>query len=208
MIHDSSPWKAELARDADLIERWAAKPVMSERRSFLFERKVFLAAYALRKLDEAARVSTDLLMQSIGVTQFAPSRAGFSAGTSHRWDDYFDLEGPVGHSLPCRRLINVLIHSLVFVEVLNDDDTIGGFMVTSDRESERGLYQVQLPDFVKVMRAAAADYPTHMHRVFDPGTEKWIIWAGYGVPPAAMRKRFEQAHANLLRMIEEEHPTG
>lgn len=39
-------------RDADLIERRAAKPGRSEGRSFLIGRKVLLAAYAMRKLDD------------------------------------------------------------------------------------------------------------------------------------------------------------
>lgn len=41
MIHESAPWKSHLLRDAALIERWAAKPGHSERRSFIIERKVF-----------------------------------------------------------------------------------------------------------------------------------------------------------------------
>ena len=48
LIHEGGPWKERLAKDADVIERWSAKTGVMERRSFLVEQIVFLAAYAMR----------------------------------------------------------------------------------------------------------------------------------------------------------------
>ena len=199
MIHDSALWKRELARDAGLIERWAAKRSRSERRSFLIEQKVFLAAYAMRKLHDATMVSTSLLTDDIAVERFAPTRAGFSEINNHRVDDYFDLLNPVESALSGRSLLNILIHSLVFVEVLDDDDAVIAFMVTSDRESKRGLYRVRFANFIRLMRIHAEDYPTEIHRVFDPVTDRWVTWAGHFQPPVQIREGFEQARRNLSR---------
>jgi len=184
MIHDSHPWKTQLARDANLIERWAAKPRRSERRSFLIEQKVFLAAYTMRKLDDAAKTSTDLLASSMSVSRFPSTRAGFSGATSHRFDDFFDLKMPARVDLRRRRLLDLLIHSVVFVEVLCDAETYDAFLVTSDYEQAKGLVQVEIAAFVDLMRLAATDHPTAIRRTLDSSTGQWRIWTGQGDPPS------------------------
>ena len=75
MIRESGPWKAELLRDADLIERWAKKTVESERRSTLLERKVFVSAYAIRRLNEAVRISSRFRQVTLPVIRYL---VGFS----------------------------------------------------------------------------------------------------------------------------------
>lgn len=183
MIHDSSPWKSQLRRDADLIARWAIKPEHSERRSFLIERSVLLAAYAMRKLDDAAKLSTATLGGSMCAQRFPPIRPGYSEVSSHRFDEFFDLANGVHVDLPRRRLLNLLIHSLVFVEVIGDADTFDAFMVTSDHEQARGLFQVEMVAFVELMRLVAADYPTAIRRTRDDTTSRWRTWAGHREPP-------------------------
>ena len=178
MIHESSPWKTRLASDADLLERWANKPC-GERRSFLIEQKLFLAAYALRKLDEANRLTSSLLTDVMPVVRFAPTRPGYAAMNNHRFDAYFDLKKPKRATLPRRRVLNMLIHSLVFVEVVDDTGRVEAFMVTSEREREEGLFQGNLGEMIALMRAAAADYPSFVRyrRVGSKG--RWRVWAGH-----------------------------
>jgi hypothetical protein len=183
MIHESHPWKAALAKDADLIERWAAKKGVAERRSFLIERKVFLAAYAMRKLDDATKLSTDLLASTISVPRFPPVREGYSEINNYQFDEFFDMANPIQIDLRGRHLLNLLIHSLVFVEVLGDEETYDAFMVTSDHEQDKGLVQVSLTDFIGLMRLAANDYPTEVE--FTRGKKgEWIKRAGRGKLPS------------------------
>ncbi|HEV7334488.1 MAG TPA: hypothetical protein VGO06_00860 [Bosea sp. (in: a-proteobacteria)] len=98
MIHQSAPWKAHLIRDAHLIERWAAKPNHSERRSFLIERTVFLAAYAMRKLDEDIKLSTDLLSADMPVLRFPPPQPAFLRVIKYRLFNQLELRNP--HLVP------------------------------------------------------------------------------------------------------------
>ncbi|PZU88388.1 MAG: hypothetical protein DI527_17585 [Chelatococcus sp.] len=183
MIHESAPWKAHLIRDAHLIERWAAKPKNLERRSFLIERKVFLAAYAMRKLDEGLKLSTDLLTADMTVLRFPPTQDGFTLRNNHRFDEHFDLENPQRVSLPRRRVLNLLVHSLVFVEVLNDIETYDAFMVTSDYERGQGLVQIDIAAFVELMRLVGGDWPTSLRWVREPTGSGWRVWAGHGEGP-------------------------
>ena len=177
MIHESSPWKKTLFQDAELLERWAAKPC-SPRRSFILERKVFLAAYSLRKLHENIKLSNATLDLKVSVKISSPIQSGFS--NMHHWfDKYFDLQNPLTTQLTWYRIINILIHSATFVEVVDNEGHITGFMVTSDRELKRGLIHVALDDFISLMRTAAQDYPTHIQQHRHPETRKWITWAGH-----------------------------
>jgi hypothetical protein len=182
MIHESGPWKMHLSRDADLIERWAAKPGPSERRSFLVERKVFLAAYAMRKLDDAVKLSTDFMGAEMGVIRFQPTAGNYTQINNHQFDEHFDLERPEHVGLPRRRLLNLLVHSLVFVEVLGEAETFEAFMVTSDQERANGLIQVELAHFIELMRLAAADFPGTFRYERDALKGGSRIWAGHGEP--------------------------
>lgn len=187
MIHESAPWKNHLIRDAALVERWASKPRPSERRSFLIERKVFLAAYAMRKLDEGLKVSTDLLTTEMGVLRFPPTQAGFNLFNNHRFDEHFDLKAAQRVALPRRRVLNLLVHSLVFVEVLGDTETYDAFMVTSDHERDRGLIQIEVAAFLELMRLVGEDWPTSARWVREPNGVGWRVWAGHGDGPDVAR---------------------
>jgi hypothetical protein len=179
MINESSPWKIALARDSELIERWGAKTKSTERRSFLIEQKIFLAAYSLRKLDEATTLSTSTLSTPIPTICYPSIRSGYASADTLRLDRYFDLENGIPVQSPARRLINVIIHSLTFVEVLADDSTTQGFLVTSDHEAERGMIRVGLSSFTGLMRCAASDFPSAVCKRRDSKTGRWRIWAGH-----------------------------
>ncbi len=103
MIHESEPWKAHLLRDATLLERWARELGPSESRSFRIERRVFLAAYTMRKLDETLKLSTALLGEPMQVQLFDSTRPGYAAHNNIGFDAYFDLEHPCPVELPRRQ---------------------------------------------------------------------------------------------------------
>ncbi len=53
-------------------------------------------------------------------------------------------------------LLNMLIHSLAYIEVVGDTGAYEGFMVTSDREREHGLFQVDMAVYTTLMREVEA----------------------------------------------------
>jgi len=178
MIHESSPWKAALVRDGELIARWAEKPP-SGRRAFLIERKLILAAYSLRKLSDDHKLSTATLKASIKVKLSKPLSQGFS-NILHWLDRYFDLDNPVTLTLTWRRILNMMIHSAAFAEVQDDAGRCVGFLVTSDQELQRGLVHVELSDFLRLIEIAANDYPTEIRQMWHPAEGRWVTWAGKG----------------------------
>ncbi|WBT06484.1 hypothetical protein PFY01_02050 [Brevundimonas vesicularis] len=178
MIFESSPWKASLIRDAGLISRWAIKPP-SARRSFLIEKKLFLSAYSLRKLSDDHKLSSATLSAAVSVKIAPALKKGFSK-IRHWPDRYFDMENTVSSTMAWRRVLNLLIHSTVFLEDLGDDGHYGGFWVTSDQEQRRGLIRVDLADIVTLISRAAGDYPSAIRHTWISSENRWITWTGHG----------------------------
>jgi hypothetical protein len=183
MIRESGPWKAELLRDAELIERWANKTVVSERRSALLERKVFISAYAIRRLNEAVKISSRFREAMLAVTRFPRTATWVHRWNIHRFDEHYDLKDDRIEQIPVFRFLNLIIHSAVFVEELNDRTQVTGFCVTPDSSSEKGLYRVGLEAFINLMRDVGRDSPANFVSVRVGDT--WWTWAGDEPPQEA-----------------------
>jgi hypothetical protein len=179
VIWESAPWKDHLEKDAAIVHRWAAKPAISIRRSFLFERKAFLAAYAMRRLLEARKLSSEFERKTLNCKVYpAYSDIAVTSWNAENVDGLYNFAKPIIRATKIRDLINMIVHSLVFCEVLRADKTIQGFFVTSDYKSSN-LWFIKLKDFIAIMRRVAHDYPAVIIRVRDPDTHTWTEWRGH-----------------------------
>lgn len=200
MITDSAPWKDQLLKDADLIERWSVKPQATERRSILIEKKVFLSAYAMRKLFEAEKLSSDLNGHSVKAERFDlfPDRK-LTWWKTHRADEVFDLSMPRARTVAARDLLDTIIHSKIFSECVYDEDDfrVSGFFVTSDKRDAH-IWLVPIDSFTSLMRLIGKDYPSNVTTVFDDdGTH--YSWRGHGEPPVQVTKKMETIIGNRLK---------
>jgi hypothetical protein len=191
MIWESAPWKDLLIADATLLERWSAKPGVTERRSVLIERKVFLAAYTIRKLYEAQKLSTSFRDRSFRCRTY-PAMSDRITHYSVRLEKLYDFDKPHERTITPRNLIDVIIHSFIFSEFLREDMTIEGFLVTSDKSRYDRLWLVEMDSFVRLMRQVGSDYPSSMTGVFNRDKNDWEQWHGHGDPPAEFMRRAEK----------------
>jgi len=183
MIHESHPWRIRLSKDADLIDRWAAKTKITDYRSFLIEQKVFLAAYAMRKLVEAKKLSSSFDHKNLSCRIFpAFKEKKASPWNSHHFDEFFNLDSPSESTLNIRSLMDLLVHSFLFIESVREDNTIDGFLVNSDHKRSN-LWFVNLSDFTATMRHVAADYVSSSVIIWDDKAQQWREWRGHGEPP-------------------------
>ncbi len=183
MIFESGPWKADLKRDAAILRRWSALHVQRARRSTLIEKKVFLSAFAIRKLIEARRVSSTLGSQAFPLTISSATSADITSENNHRIDRLYDLAAPQSGSLEVGRLVSVIVHSLIFVEEEDEDGRVIAFHVTSDWDRFKGLYRVELDRFIELLDQVSDDFPPVSIRVRDPKSSGWFVWNGNGEPP-------------------------
>jgi hypothetical protein len=179
MIFESEPWKQDLVRDADILERWGAKSA-SAKRSFLLEKKVFTAAYIMRKLWESGKLSSSASGLSIVCVSFKCTRRMTWLDRWSYWDHY-DLDNPTKVSVSLIDLINSVIHSYVFLEACDGGST--SFVVTSDRSRNKHLWQFSLSSYTDLMRRLGADFPSTSIMAFDDAAHEWVRWSGDGEPP-------------------------
>lgn len=183
MIHESWPWRVHLIKDADIIERWCQKSAITEQRSFIIERKVFLAAYSVRKLFQARKLSSAFTGKTIKCKTFpAFDKHAVTAWNAYKIEKLYDLSRPENQEIKARELLDIIIHSLVFTEMLGRNHTVAGFLVTSDRRKSV-LWQINTRQFVALMRSVARDNPASAFRTRVGNTEEWVEWRGYRRTP-------------------------
>lgn len=192
MIHDSAPWKDALARDAGLIDRWAKKSGLSDRRSLIIEQKVFVAAYAMRKMAEAGKLSTSFNNFTV-LCEASPLIKGqhIDRYNAHQFLKLYDLESMTRKAIAAPVLLDILIHSLLFSEALDEDDLVMGFFVTSERQKST-VWLVPLDSFTKLMRHVAEDYPSQARVVRNPLTGEYMEWKGHGEPPPEIQAKMDR----------------
>lgn len=160
VIWDSTPWRNELLRVADLLERRQSQLRWTEQSLFLVERDIMVSAYAVRRLEESLKLRATF-GQQISLESF-PLRIREVQGPDqlnwHQIDRFFDLNKPARISLKPLQLCNQIIHSRVFLVVRPaDHQGMSGFYVTSDYDSRKRLYYVGLDVFARILRQAGEE---------------------------------------------------
>jgi hypothetical protein len=113
----------------------------------------------------------------------------------HKIIEHYDFDNPNRCTVSFKRLINMVVHSFTFTEVIDDDLYVEAFLITSDRGRHTGLWQIELSDFVKLMRSVGNDSPSSCRAVRDPKSGEWLEWRGHGEPPSHIRERLDELRA-------------
>lgn len=159
MISDSVPWKEELLRVAQSIERRTTQRRWTERTSFLVERDLMNAGYALRRLNEARKVSDELAAQRITVLRHILARGPIDIWNRHEFWKHFDMQNPEPVDLTLTEFSNQLIHSWVWSLSAAEDAAQGfdGVWVSSDWASKTCLYFISAETLIGLFRAVGLD---------------------------------------------------
>jgi hypothetical protein len=179
MIWESGPWRGELAKVADRLERRLTQRRWTEQTGFLIERDVMVSAYAIRKLHEAWKVSNEVATAPIPVQRHPLIGQAPDILKTDNLDAY-DFENVMATTLPLRELCNQFIHSYVFVlSVADDGSGLDGIFVASDRERRRALYHVGAADLIEAFRRVAYEMIVQMGvRLNDRGEREVYVLKG------------------------------
>ena len=163
MIYESYPWKRELMRDADIIVRWSAKKTSSNHREFILEKKIFLTAFAIRKLIHSYKTTGKIKLYNVPCEEYKNlNNTKIDFMNNHKVHQYFDLESGNKCHLTLYYITNLIIHSVIFFFFYEEDDSASGFYVSSDRLSDKKLYLIDIRDYVEAMRMVSNDYVAKM----------------------------------------------
>jgi hypothetical protein len=158
MIWESGPWKKALWKIADRLEQ-AGRRRITEVRQVRIEQDVMNGAYLIRKLMDSHKLSREVVALKLKSGFYR--RIGDRIPDLMNWhhiDRFYDLEGPPKDKpLGSRSFVNQVIHSYIFMLTADEDQNLNGILVTSDTMREKGLYQIDLTEMLRIFREVAQD---------------------------------------------------
>jgi hypothetical protein len=157
VISDSIPWREELLRVADRLERRKVQRRWTERTSFLVERDIMISAYAIRKLHEARRISDRLAAKRLEIQRYELIGQVLDHYRYEFWES-FDLDNPRSAQITPIALCNQIIHSFVWhFSVDEEEELFDGIYVSSDRERRKYLYFVHVDVLVGLFHTIGSE---------------------------------------------------
>ncbi|MGX1325435.1 hypothetical protein AB7M17_008943 [Bradyrhizobium sp. USDA 377] len=175
MIFESYPWKMELNRHLVLLRKWS-KNAKTKRARFYLERAVFLSAFVLRKMMENRKLTDAVRDRSIHCEAFRPLRplsdrvSRFSGSDA---DDY-DMTKSETVTMSAFDLMSEIMHSYIFIHVLDDRNRVIEFLVNSYHKRDHRLLAIAKHDFERILDDAIQDQVTEMHTYVHPTSGKII----------------------------------
>jgi len=168
MIWESGYWKSDLIKDADILNKWSKKKP-SNRQYVLFEKKIFIAAFAIRKLLEAEKIGSDFPMWTFGVSKFLKkTKDPIDYMNSHKIDRFYELDREVKDSLSIPSLCNKIIHSYIFSLKMNESEEAVSFLFTSDETKEECIYEMNLEKFTNLLKWIGYSDVIKSRQIRDP----------------------------------------
>lgn len=168
MIADSVPWKQDLLRVAHNLEKRKTLARWTERTSFLVERDTMTAAYAVRKLIEAHKLSDELRAEPIHVQRYALVGRPVDIWSRDEFVERYDMAHPEDVTLSLVELCNQIVHSWIWMlSPIGEPPQFDGIYVCSDRARKRHVYFVHVDTLITVFRSAGLDDVVTLQMVRD-----------------------------------------
>lgn len=191
MIWDSGPWRDYLCTDARALQRRAATRRVTEKRSAFIERTIFLAAYSMRRLDDAKKLSTSWRGRAVKCSRFPLTGKVPHLMNWHHLERHYDVAHGKPGTIGARDVCDLVIHSLIFAALTGNERTIEGIFVTSDHRKAEGLWLFGIGAITQLMVQTAHDDPSTALMSQSPETGEWDVWAGNGEPPDSWKRKIK-----------------
>ncbi len=159
MIYNSQKWKRELLRNKKRL-CILRKIKWTERVFGIYAHKIDLtlltSAIIVRKLLESDKLSDEADNYSITVTTYVPHR---HIDRLHNWVEDGDYEwgDRTIEKVSARTICNSLIHSYAYCPKFSDQYKLMGFLVTSDFDRNKFIYDVELDTWIEYITFIASD---------------------------------------------------
>lgn len=171
MIFESGPWKDDLSSYRSKIMEYCSSKYfqndddVSDNAYSILEKSIFYSAFVIRKLVECkTKLSDEADRYALKVEIFESKRHfdnmhNWISENSHDWNT-----PPQKKTKQGKDVCNWLIHSLIFEFACNDDDqSIEGFFVSSDFDSDKCLYHVSIKDWLSYVDFISSDDVSELH---------------------------------------------
>ena len=163
MIWESSYWKNELEKiGAAITKRCHHQRRWPETSLAKLEREVMIGSFIVRKLMDSNKITTILSNSDVALSYYpfngrhVPDHFNW-----HNIERFYDVESHSEIKLPLREVCNQLIHSFVFLPLLDEASRhLAGILFSSDKRRNAYLYEIEAGKLVDVFHSVASSYPT------------------------------------------------
>ena len=152
MIQDSIPWKEDLLRIADRLDKKRTQKRWTERSGYLVERDVMTSAYTIRRLVESWKVSDRLASRSFQINRFALLGSPPDFMNKFFFWELYDLDSPVRVDLSLREVCNQIMHSWMWAISATESNEFDGIYVASDKDRNSKLYWIPIDQLISIIR--------------------------------------------------------
>lgn len=175
MIFESAPWKEEILRIADKLERRYNQKRWSERSFFLLEKEIFLGFFSLRKLMESNKVSARIKEEQVLLAVYPAGEMPITLLNQHKFPELYNLYAGEKESLNYWDICNQFIHSSIFAPFTPAGQSLVGIYMVSDRAKKEKLYYITLVKIVEIFRAVGNDYPSRLDIHYDEKKKEYVV---------------------------------
>ena len=167
MISDSVPWREHLWKAATALEKRASSVRWTDRTSFLVERDLMNGMFAIRRLIESAKTSSNLPKERVSCGMHPLT--GRVPKIYDRWSfwEHYDMESKQQTQLTVTELVTIFIHSFVLDFYPTSEDGQAMIWVVSDRDRHKRLYSVTLERAIDLFRRVGSEDVIFIAGPFD-----------------------------------------
>ena len=173
MVIESYFWREDIANYAKKFKSVKNPARWTERLVVNFEKDVTMALFMVRRLAEDGKFSTKFKNHRAKILRCAfngkPDRLRY-----RDLDEYeLEIERPVsrGAIFVC----NQFIHAHCTYAIRGEDRNWAGLYTCSDYEKRKWVYNIPLPEIVKILELAVQDAPSRIMWRYDPEKEDWVV---------------------------------
>ncbi|AZZ51874.1 hypothetical protein [Rathayibacter festucae] len=152
MISDSVPWREHLCRSATALEKRSRSTRWNQRTSFLVERDLINGMFAIRRLMESAKTSSNLPQERVSCGVHPLS--GRIPRIYDRWSfwEHYDMTSRQQTQLTVKEFVSLFIHSFILDFHPTSADGPSMIWVVSDRDRHKRLYSVTFERVIALFR--------------------------------------------------------
>ena len=143
-----------------------------------------IAAYAIRKLFEAAKLSDRLSARQIQVHRYALLGTAPNYFSAHRFWDHYDFDSSERSSLSLRQLCNQIIHSFNWAIATEENaNALAGILVSS-KDHSKYIYFLDIGEIIAALRDVGYDDVVEAHWNIDQNGHEQISLLGADIRAA------------------------
>ena len=183
MISESSYWKDELYKNYQTLARFIYLKRRDEHSFIKAEKAIMMSAYIIRKLNEAAKIPPEFLKNSICLTEYTAINTQIDKYNSHHIDRNYNLSESKKHNDKIEFFIDQIIHSFVFLFIIDENNNDFAILFNSDRTKIDSLFEISFEKIFEIILRISEGNISESHVCFDEKIgERKLKTAKYSYP--------------------------